>query len=260
MFFTLGSVFQKCARLYWHFFIPFSEIPIFFTVLAAFAHVPFTLSNFLKRFLFIIEISKQWFESVCHAWHHRRWLSNEVSWDLCHSPGRPHQQLFWFWLKNFFFQLLLWILLFWAFFPAFLMLPCQTREQGGLLEVILSFSSPSHNLQTEHEDLKDRDEPSFCSARMPRPKTLQVNIRQRYSRPMADVSKRLFLSALSLMALLHKEAIKIGCNQRLFAAWPCICFALQRWMWPSSCWAASEIPSAGYNASTLARSLLSLRN
>lgn len=72
---------------------------------------------------------------------------------------------------------------------------------------------------------------------------------------MADLSKCLLLSALSLTAPLHKEAIKIGRNQRLFAAWPCICFALERWMWPSSCWAASEIPAAGYNASTLAHSL-----
>lgn len=91
-----------------------------------------------------------------------------MSWDLCHSPGRPHQQLFRLRLQNFFSRLLLRLLLFWAFFSIFLMLLCQTREKGGLLEVISSCSSPSHNLQTEHEDHKGGDKPLFSSTRMHR--------------------------------------------------------------------------------------------
>lgn len=169
-----------------------------------------------------------------------------MSWDLCHSPRRPHQQLFRLRFQKFFSRPLLRLLLFWAFFSAFLMLLCQTREQGGLLEVISSCSSPSHNLQTEHEDHKGGDKPLFSSTRMHRsdddllsfflPPVSFLDLsgalrlkaalrasgehtqRQRYSRPMADVSKLLLLSAVSLTAPLHKEAIKIGRNQRLFAA------------------------------------------
>lgn len=59
-------------------------------------------SYFLKIFLFLFRINKWRFVSIYRLWQHCRWLSNKVSWDLCYSPGRPHQQLFWLWLQKFF--------------------------------------------------------------------------------------------------------------------------------------------------------------
>lgn len=51
-----------------------------------------------------------------------------MSWDLCHSPGRPHQQLFRLRLQKFFSRPLLRLLLFWAFFPPF---SCCSAKHGS---------------------------------------------------------------------------------------------------------------------------------
>lgn len=92
---------------------------------------------------------KKRFGSVYKPWQHHRSLSNKVSWDLCHSPEHPLQAALSGWLQNF--PALLWL----ALFLSLVFLPVFSAKHGSkvvLLKVILSCSSPSLNLQTEHKD------------------------------------------------------------------------------------------------------------
>lgn len=92
---------------------------------------------------------KKRFGSVYKPWQHHRSLSNKVSWDLCHSPEHPLQAALSGWLQNF--PALLWL----ALLLSLVFLPAFSAKHGSkvvLLKVILSCSSPSLNLQTEHKD------------------------------------------------------------------------------------------------------------